>query len=201
MKFIISAITSVMLLFTAATTHANEAPLGLTWGMTKSQLESAGVKYKCEIAHSADYCYTKNPPAPLSFGDVYALVFIKNIELQSILIYGKNITNDSYGDNGKKQYDSLKSILIKKYGQPTSNTDFIGVKLYDRSDEFYQCLAYDGCGLWGTVWKTDTLSILLQLDGISRGKGYIRINYETKAFLESLDSDKQQNMKKDEYAL
>ena len=60
----------------------------------------------------------------------------------------EDITNDAFGSKGKEMYDDIKSKLKNKYGEPTENFEFVGLRLYDESDEFYQCLSYDGCGMW-----------------------------------------------------
>lgn len=53
-----------------------------------------------------------------------------------------------------------------------------GIILYQNYDEFYQCLAYDGCGYWRDGFKSPDRYISIQLNGLGRGKGYIYLEYE-----------------------
>lgn len=50
--------------------------------------------------------------------------------------------------------------------------------MYRRADEFYECLAYTGCGLWMALFKTPEKTASIWLKGVSRGKGYIDVTVE-----------------------
>lgn len=202
MKLIKIIIAGLLLLFFIVNANANDAPLGLTWGMTESKVKKAGMKLsECKVIKFFKTCQAGNPPKSVSFADFYRLFFANGKGLQGINIAGIDITDDSSGREGKAQYAAIKSGLIKKYGQPSSDYEYTGRKLYDEYDELYQCLDYDGCGNWIAYWGTDVLSIKLELNGFRRGKGYVTLHYETKAFAESRDSYNQQNTTKDENAL
>ena len=68
--------------------------------------------------------------------------------------------------------------LTEKYGKPKSSYHNVGVRLFKDPDEFYQCLAYDGCGFWVDVFDLPDRAILLKLNGLSRGTGFITLAYE-----------------------
>jgi hypothetical protein len=113
----------------------------------------------------------------------------------------KDITGDIYGTDGKEQYSDLKSKLTKKYDIPDSY-EYVGRKLWDEPDEFYQCLAYPGCGTYASFFETksgETVSIALK--GLGRGKGYLKITYEGPSWSDAVDAYRNKESKSDEDAL
>ncbi len=200
-------LAAIVVISIATTAHAQEvtAPVGLTWGMTQAQAKSKGVKFeKCyegEFA-TATICTTNNPLKPVSFSNVYLPVFIPGKGLQKLIIIGKDITGDIQGSEGKELYASIKAILTKKYGQPESEGEHFGLKLYDEYDEFYQCMAYAGCGAWVAFWMPSGGGYAgVQLKGISRGKGYVEVTYESKEWSGIIDANNQRKAAKDDDAL
>ena len=79
-------------------------------------------------------------------------------------------------------------MLSKKYGAPKSSWEQVGLDLYKDSDEFYQCLKYDGCGQYVSLYEYAGGYISLQIKGVSRGKGYLMIGYESPAFYAAKDA-------------
>ena len=203
-QLLIRFVTIALVVFSASTHSAElEAPVGLQWGQTQRQIESKGVSfYDCaKMNGESTHCFTENPPKPLSFASFYGLNFYPG--LHKVGVVGKDITRDLYGTEGKKQFADLKQRLSAKYGKPNPNytIERVGLKLYRKSDEFYQCLAYAGCGAWQTGWKIDDAAIGLEIVGTARGKGYIRLTYESKDFGRLLDEAKAQQAAADDAGL
>ena len=201
MKFILIGI--VIWLF-AIDVYAVEtqAPFGLSWGQSKSELEGKGIVFsECEDDGMFDVCLTAKPVKPVSFGKIYLLLFDSENGLQQVGLFGKEITGDITGKEGKEVYSKIKSSLSKKYGQPESH-EYFGLHLYSEYDEFYQCLRYDGCGEWKSFWKPDGGGkVVLGLRGISRGRGKLAMGYESKNFSGLADAHKKQKQAKDDDAL
>ena len=87
-----------------------------------------------------------------------------------------NFTGDLFGKEGQEAYAKLASTLSQKLGAGEETT-ITGRELWDEPDEFYQCLAYDGCGVWVTFWVNSSVGnniAVLQLNGLDRGEGYLR---------------------------
>ena len=72
-------------------------------------------------------------------------------------------------------------MLKMKYGEPSNNITSIFQSLYTEADEVYQCLKYPGCGTIATYWvnKEGIPNISIELQGLSRGQGFIRLVYES----------------------
>ena len=75
--------------------------------------------------------------------------------------------------------DCIARALTEKYGKPGNNYQSTGSKLFKEYDEFYQCLAYSGCGMWITIYESADKSISLEIKGLRRGIGYLVITTES----------------------
>lgn len=113
-----------------------------------------------------------------------------------------DIVDDPTGWEGKEKFDNLKFTSQDKYGNPSLNSQTIGLKLFKEYDEFYECLAYKGCGSWVSCFNTETKDICLELSGLKRGKGYLWISIEAvPEWKNALDKYKQLKDKSDADAL
>lgn len=197
------ALTAIVLLtsLNVSATSIN-APFGFEWGQSKADIKSKGVVLKnCTEKNKIYACETTKPPKGVSFGESYNLYIDYEKGLQKVVLIGVDIKSDITGSDGKEQYSKIKSSLTKKYGEPTPY-ETIGQKLYKEYDEFYQCLKYDGCGQWFSVWSPDNDgAIVLQLKGLSRGKGYLTLVYESKEWAAIMDSFEDRKNTSDEGAL
>jgi len=169
------------------------APLGLKWGESK---ESIIKNYGATSANKNEsrlklYSLTNPPIKVPGFDELYGVVDDKYGLVKVVMV--ESISNDAYGSHGIEQYKKYSAILTKKYGRPTDKFEYIGKKLYKESDEFYQCLNYQGCGSYSSFYKpTDKAVVGLELKGNRRGEGYLTINYESSLFdkvLQEKDND------------
>lgn len=175
-----TAIATVALCLSATQASAGgEALFGLTFGMSVAQVKRLvpDMTMFKGTGHSVIY-KAKSMPKNLSDTEEYSLVFVndKLLKLNSI---GNTIKNDADGSKGKARFSTLKKSLDDKYGKATSEGQHTGLKLYQETDEFYQCLAYDGCGIWSAVYEPSGRAVVLQLNGISRGTGWVDIVAES----------------------
>ena len=167
------------------------APFGLDWGQSKRFITLKGVQIKdcAPIANGLESCQASNLPKAISFGDIYKLIFDSEKGLQKTQLLGEDITNDAYGTEGKRLYSKLKNTFIKKYPSSEykhSSYEWIAKELYKDSDEFYECLDYDGCGSWAT-YILGKGSIIVELKGLSRGKGWLAMTHESPEWADIID--------------
>lgn len=157
------------------------AAFGYYFGLTKEQIEDSGIElYDEQESDTMASANTTSAPIPWADAEFYVLRFYKQ-KLLSISAVGKDITNDATGSEGRAKYKELRDSLTEKYGKASKSMHSVGNNLWKETDEFYQCLAYDGCGVWGDIWKGDEKEIVIELKGPgTRGKGYIVITYESK---------------------
>lgn len=180
-QFVRGAIWSLTV-FTAAAFAADgdEAMFGLKWGMNPSDLKAIGIALaKTKGERNLETYKTTSLPKNLSEVESYILIFADG-KLAKITAIGKDITNDPTGSSGKDRVESLTSALTDKYGKPSNNYQSIGNKLFKEYDEFYQCLAYSGCGQWATIYEPNDKDISVELKGQRRGSGYILLTVESK---------------------
>lgn len=154
------------------------AAFGYYFGLTPEQIQEAGIEL--EFGKDEDYLVSYRAKlAPLGWDGAkrYLLLFYKNALIKIVAI-GESITEDSNGRKGKVAYKDLLDVLIEKYGKPNDSVHDTGLAVYKNRDEFYQCLIYDGCGMWADLFNLSDRTVFLELKGLERGEGYISISYE-----------------------
>lgn len=168
-----------LLFFLSSTSFAQEvqAPFGLTWGMLQDEFAGS----ECTKQDALTLCTVTDVPRPISIGESYILIFAPNRGLQKVSMIGVTIDNDITGSEGKESYATFKSALADRYGTP-DEFEWSGRELYDEYDEFYQCLRYQGCGYWTSIWHGENIdgTVAIELKGLQRGEGYITLTYESK---------------------
>lgn len=196
-------ILAVLLLCSSTFAETNNGPFGIKWGASVKELKSMGIKLKISSESEGRFTiYTSSKlPKNLSMAEQYVLLFDKQFKLQKVMMISEDITGDVYGSEGKETYSTFKSKLQKKYGAPTVEFERVGMALYDESDEFYQCLAYAGCGRWASVFETSDTTISIELKGKSRGSGCILLTYEGPSWSKAVDAMKSSTSKSDNDAL
>ena len=159
-----------------------QAPFGLEWGSLQS--EFSGLT-NCNSKQSLTFCRTNSVPKPLSDAETYQLVFDDKEGLVKIRHIGKSITGDPSGTKGKERFNELKAALSSKYPKARKK-DFIKmhIALYRNSNEFYECLRHRGCGLYAWNINPGKGTIGIQINGLSRGKGYIDLIYESPKWMD-----------------
>lgn len=146
-----------------------EALFGLTFGMSVAQVKRLvpDMTMTKGNGHSVTY-KSKSMPKNLSDTEEYSLVFV-NDKLLKLSSIGNTIKNDPDGNDGKKRFSALKQSLDEKYGKPSSEGQIVALKLYKEQDEFYECLAYEGCGVWCAIYEPPGRAISVDMNGIKRG--------------------------------
>lgn len=170
-------------------------PFGLNWTMTETQLKKSGFK-SATPAGKFNVLTSVSTPKAWSKADTYMAVTYQK-KLVKVIAHSRAFTSDIYGSDGKALYSQVKSLLTKKYGEPDTQYEHTGLKLYDDSDEFYQCLKYDGCGTYLSLFKVDGGIVAVQLKGTGRGKGYLSVGYESPAFYAAKNTIEQSNTESD----
>lgn len=155
----------------------DDALLGFRWGMSIQDVRAVGSKLeKKEADRNLEIYEASTVPKPLSDFETYMLTFSDG-KLVKVSVIGKDISGDPTGSNGKERFGALQHVLSEKYGKP-KNYQTIGNKLYKDRDEFYECLKYSGCGVWASSFENKEKTIVLEINGLRRGVGYLRIAAE-----------------------
>lgn len=194
----------VWALFVGISTTAiaeSKAPFGLKWGLTIAETKKIGLVGKIvRINKNFVIFRIKQFPIHPSDTDKGAAIFDKNFGLQKIVWYSKYITGDAYGQEGKRKFSELKKIIIENYNQVkrTRENQAMHLTLYKEVDEFYQCLAYDGCGYWSILWNISGEQVIyLQIKSSGRrGRGWIQIAYEGPNFGKAANANKKREIER-----
>jgi hypothetical protein len=179
-----------------------DAPFGLKWGASieDTLAHCYGIKGRTK-KDNMTFVSVKTTPKNIEGTDKITLVFGDKLGLIKIVWIGDNINNDVLGTKGRRKYEEFKSILTNKYAKPAKLLEYSGLILFKNGDEFYQCLKYDGCGIYLSYWKLDEGEIFLQLKGLFRGIGFMEVMYEHKNFSLEADEMEETNKAKDKDAL
>lgn len=190
-----------------------QAPSQLEWSKTKRQMIGDGYQFEnCKflLDNAVQYCRITNIKKPISFANSYTVYFVDGYGLSKVYVIGKDITGDAYGTEGKAQYEKIKSSLVKKYpnsdGYQINSYEWGGGKLYKESDEFYECLGYEGCGSYVSFITSSSDNIergvvSIEIQGYGRGVGSLDLIYESEFWSEALDSAREKQNQSDNDAL
>jgi hypothetical protein len=168
------------------------APFGLTWGMTKEQIEGLGVSLTSQEDQSrgAEFVATKLPKmVEGANGVVIALGF--GGKLYRVTVISNEYDNDGYGAQIGTRYDELVAVLTQKYGKGKAH-DFTSSDY--RGDRW----AY---GLWKnenskyTTFETETLDIEISCRSQDMSDPYWVIIYDYKPGSELEEAAKKQHEK------
>jgi len=169
----------MMCLFLVMEVLAGDAMFGLKWGDSPMALKRAGLEMEKKFASGNLHLYKCDSlPKNLSTTESYSLIFDDNVSLVKIVVISKTIEGDIYGTEGKDQFDKLVRMLKSKGYRVEKEYQKSGMELYKDEDEFYQCLKYEGCGVWYALLEDSTHNIGVELKGLNRGEGYIQMDVE-----------------------
>ncbi|WP_347920296.1 hypothetical protein [Paracoccus marcusii] len=185
----------VALLVMATTASAQESLIepsfGFTWDDKLSEIRqkypdvTVETEGRYTVARISGDSYSNLPGNT----DFVQLTFSQDSSLIKVRWTSDNFTDDRYGTEGKAVFEDVYETLQAKMG-PGKLYQYSGIELYEDSDEFYECLEYEGCGAWVAFWdnveNTDSGS-MLQLKGLSRGTGYLAYSVEHPKLYEERD--------------
>ena len=178
-------ITLMITLSIITSLHAQDefpAPFGLSWDTTTTEIKDLGFT---KSQGDEIIAWTGvNVPKAWSKGKTYILLTYQD-KLVKASVLSESISGDITGSEGKELYEEMKALLTKKYGEPKDSMEAVGRSVYKDYDEFYQCLDYDGCGIYISAFYVAGGYISIQLIGTSRGYGYLQVSYEPPAFGEA----------------
>ena len=160
---------------------AQEAPFGLTWGSTVTEVSKVATLTKLRADNNMTLYKTLSLPKNHSLKESYVLVFSKG-KLVKVGMVSVSYENDLYGTEGVEGFERVISQLITNGYVLDSKDIIMGLELYEESYEFYQCLKYTGCGAVYAYLNKGGTSVLVQLKGLVRGVGYLDIMFESSDF-------------------
>jgi len=156
-------------------------PFGLRWGMRIADLGGLGIKID-STSKTGNLTVVNVKEMPQAFPDtgVINMLFDRQHGLVKVRWLSTDISDDPTGTRGRAKYGELKKIVMQSRGAPSDETMVVGARLFDQEDEFYQCLAYEGCGVWSSLWdQKPSGGVLLSIEGTGAGSGYVQIDYES----------------------
>ena len=164
-------------------------PFGLKWGMHPGQLSSLDIEIT-DSSRTNDLTVVTAEEIPDAFAETKSvnLLFDRRLGLVKVRWTSLDIEADPTGTTGRAKYGEMRAIIMDALGEPTDETLVVGARLFDQEDEFYQCLAYEGCGVWSALWENSPSGgVLLSVEGTGPGQGFVQIDYESANWQDAAD--------------
>lgn len=166
-------------------------PFGVDWGMSIASLNAAGAN--CALnernVDGFDRYECSKLIKPFSNADFFLVYAHRTRGVQRISMLGETITDDPSGVRGLQRYNSYKSALTKKYGEPADTYEYQGEDSYLAADEFYECLDHSGCGSYMSIFQKGGALAMLEINSTGKkGRGWVTILYEGPQFQDALDA-------------
>ena len=158
-----------------------QPPFGLKWGMHVNDLSSLGIKV-ASTSTSGNIVMVNVKELPNAFPDTNTvnMLFDRQLGLVKVRWTSSALANDPTGSQGRSKYGEMKKTVVESRGNPSDETLVVGARLFDQEDEFYQCLAYEGCGVWSALWEEKPSGgVLLSVEGLGPGQGYVQLDFES----------------------
>ena len=158
-----------------------QPPFGLKWGMHVNDLSSLGIKV-ASTSTSGNIVVVNVKELPNAFPDTDAvnMLFDRQLGLVKVRWTSTAVASDPNGSQGRSKYVEMKKTVVETRGNPSDETLVVGARLFDQEDEFYQCLSYEGCGVWSALWEEKPSGgVLLSVEGLGPGQGYVQLDFES----------------------
>jgi hypothetical protein len=172
----------------------NDAPIGLVWGSSISEIQAKGIELKeiegtdfgkSYIASKMEKAVADQSAALLSFGF--------SDKLWRVLITSRPFNNDPAGSAAVARYNELASLLSEKYGKADQNHR-LGGSIYTESAYFLAGIR-GGQSRWFTNFDTPTLFVQLGLTASDSSTASWRLIYENKSFRRDFEASKRSREK------
>jgi hypothetical protein len=181
--FLILAITA------AAAAGDTDAPLGLSWGMSTSDVRDRGadlVEMK-DSEYGKTFGITKLERAVADQEFAY-LSFGFNDKLWRIMIISHAFKNDPHGTAVLSRYNQLSDILTEKYGKP-KQVHRLGDSIYSESRYFFAGIR-GGNTKWFSNFETPTIFVQLGISAEDSSTGNWILFYQFKPLEKEFQSAK-----------
>ncbi len=166
-----------------------EAPLGLTWGATTSELQSRGLELKDfpGTDFGKSFVVSKIEKA-LADQSATLLSFGFSDRLWRITINGRSFSDDPTGSAVVARYNELSSVLGEKYGKPREYHR-LGDSIYSQPKYFISGIN-GGQSNWYSNFDTPNLFIQLAVTAPDGSTGSWRLIYENKPLRKDFEASK-----------
>jgi hypothetical protein len=200
MNYILSLLSTAVIAISSLGSSAlaqapvNDAPLGLVWGSSFSEIQANGIELKeiegadfgkSYVASKMEKALADQGAALLSFGF--------HDKLWRVLITSRPFSGDPAGSAAVARYNELVGLLSEKYGK-ANQAHRLGDSIYAQSAYFLAGIR-GGHSKWFTNFDTPSLFIQLGLTASDSSTAAWRIIYENKTFRRDFEASKRSREK------
>jgi hypothetical protein len=157
----------------------SEAPLGLIWGASATEIKARGVDlHDVQIDSFGTTFSASQLPKPIADAEQVTLSFGNDDKLWRIAVKSRAYEGDPFGHAVKARYQDLIEVLDEKYGRGTSHHQ-VDTDFWKAPNEFVIGIKA-GRTTWHTNYDTPSLSIEIGIVGANRDDANWRIMFEKK---------------------
>jgi hypothetical protein len=197
MNYILSLLSAAVISILpaeAALAQATDAPIGLVWGASASEIQAKGVGLKEIEGTDFGKSFTaSNMDRALADQSVAILSFGFNDKLWRVLITSRPFSSDPAGSAVVLRYNELVGVLSEKYGKP-DQVHKLGDSIYAQSAYFLAGIR-GGESRWFSNFDTPSLFIQIGLVATDSATGNWRLIYENKLFRRDFETSKRSREK------
>ncbi len=127
-------------------------PLGLSFGMSETELKSA---ITLDVGNSPGSFSATTVPTPHPAFEAYQLVVGGALGLCKLAAVGKDIRINSFGTQLKKEFDALVEEITQKYGPSSERVDrLLSGSIWDEPEDWSMAVSKQERYKY-TIWKFD----------------------------------------------
>lgn len=161
------------------------------FGITINDTLHKSIKYT--TIENSDMLMVTNPPNPIKIFDGYG-VLLNNLNKVSIISAIGNIhENDNYCYTSQEEFKEIENLLIKKYGKPTTNLDYIDSEALWKESKYYKMSIINKerlhINIWKSIKKFPNIEVSLQEKATKNGC-YIHLIYTHKELNKKITENK-----------
>jgi hypothetical protein len=193
-SLIVATFVAISALGSPVHAQVTDAPIGLTWGSSSSDIQAKGIELKeidgtdfgkSYVASKMDKALADQSGALLSFGF--------NDKLWRVLITSRPFGDDPAGSAAVARYNELAGVLSEKYGK-ANQVHRLGESIYAQQAYFLAGIR-GGQSKWFTNFDTANLFIQLGLTASDNSTAAWRLIYENKTFRRDFEASKRSREK------
>ncbi|MGC6389687.1 hypothetical protein ACMV8I_18780 [Ewingella sp. S1.OA.A_B6] len=158
----------IPMLITGCDSHS-EAPFGTMWNEGQQQVKFSSLPSFQSLPQNDGrlLLYATSPPSGKVGNGEYRFYFNGN-KLQQIIYRSYDISGVNSESEAKSEYERLKLVMVKQYGQPVS----VNESVYSKGFAFFPCVSNKECGQWSSSFIGESTKATLKITMGNNGYGY-----------------------------
>ncbi|QGF21978.1 hypothetical protein PQB85_gp21 [Erwinia phage Midgardsormr38] len=160
---------------------SRDAPFGLKWSSSIKNFPSKGLLTfnRIKTSDEEEMIYVTTVPKD-DLGQGGYRFYFNNNKLIRIVFSTYDFKGDQDGKLAKERYDTIKSILTKRYGSPKK----VRESVYSEGFRFIPCVTNENCGDWSSLFEGKNTESKLSIEMGLTEDGYRKTSESSRVVVE-----------------